>query len=109
MTSELKNFQNFITEKRMQGEDIKIPKILYGSEENTFSKPESDFEQRKADIIEKLLPILDSFEMALKNTADKEKFVKGRILVTTMTRPDFVPLMRQAARQCAHQESLLFG
>ena len=53
MTSELKNFQNFITEKRMQGENIKIPKILYGSEENTFSKPESDFEQRKADIIEK--------------------------------------------------------
>lgn len=27
----------------------------------------------------------------------REKFVPGRILVTTMTRPDFVPLMRQAA------------
>ena len=27
----------------------------------------------------------------------KEKFIPGRILVTTMTRPDFVPLMRQAS------------
>lgn len=27
----------------------------------------------------------------------KEKFTPGRILVTTMTRPDFVPLMRKAA------------
>jgi len=31
----------------------------------------------KADLIAKLLPILDSFELALKNTTDKEKFVKG--------------------------------
>ena len=27
--------------------------------------------------IEKLLPVLDSFEMAVKNTTDKEKFVQG--------------------------------
>ena len=26
----------------------------------------------------------------------KEKFTSGKILVTTMTRPDFLPLMRQA-------------
>ena len=30
-----------------------------------------------ADIIEKMLPVLDSFEIALKNTSDKEKFVEG--------------------------------
>jgi molecular chaperone GrpE len=35
----------------------------------------------KADIIEKLLPILDSFEMALKNTTDKEKFIQGIELI----------------------------
>lgn len=35
----------------------------------------------KADIIEKLLPLLDSFEMALKNTTDKERFVKGVELI----------------------------
>ena len=35
----------------------------------------------KADLIAKLLPTLDSFEMALKNTADKEKFIKGVELI----------------------------
>ena len=31
----------------------------------------------KAVIIQKILPTLDTFEIALKNTSDKEKFVKG--------------------------------
>ena len=31
----------------------------------------------KADIIGKILPVLDTFEIALRNTTDKEKFVKG--------------------------------
>jgi len=31
----------------------------------------------KADVVNKLLPVLDTFEIALKNTSDKEKFVKG--------------------------------
>lgn len=35
----------------------------------------------KAAIIEELLPILDSFELALRNTTDKEKFVKGVELI----------------------------
>ena len=30
-----------------------------------------------ADLISQLLPVLDSFEIALKNTNDKEKFVEG--------------------------------
>ncbi len=30
-----------------------------------------------ADIVAKMLPVLDSFEIALKNTTDKEKFVEG--------------------------------
>ena len=30
-----------------------------------------------ADVIERMLPVLDSFEIALKNTSDKEKFVEG--------------------------------
>ncbi|MBI2664344.1 nucleotide exchange factor GrpE [Candidatus Woesearchaeota archaeon] len=34
-----------------------------------------------AEVVKKLLPILDSFEQALKNTADSEKFVKGTELV----------------------------
>jgi len=45
-------------------------------------KSKSEFvKYAKAEIIEKLLPLLDSFEMALKNTADKEKFVKGIELI----------------------------
>jgi len=35
----------------------------------------------QADIIETLLPILDSFELALKNTTDKEKLMKGIELI----------------------------
>ncbi len=31
----------------------------------------------KADLVYKLLPLLDTFEIALRNTNDKEKFVKG--------------------------------
>ncbi|MBW2988768.1 nucleotide exchange factor GrpE [Candidatus Woesearchaeota archaeon] len=34
-----------------------------------------------AGIIETLLPVLDSFELALKNTADKEKLVQGIELI----------------------------
>ena len=33
------------------------------------------------DLVIKILPILDSFEMALKNTSDKEKFIKGTELI----------------------------
>lgn len=52
MSLELKDFQNFINQKRKQGEDLKIPKSLYNSENDNFSRPESDFQQRKADIVE---------------------------------------------------------
>ena len=34
-----------------------------------------------ADVIEKMLPMLDSFEIALKNTNDKEKFVEGMKMI----------------------------
>jgi molecular chaperone GrpE len=30
-----------------------------------------------ASLIEQMLPVLDSFELAMKNTADKEKFLQG--------------------------------
>ncbi|MBI2135397.1 nucleotide exchange factor GrpE [Candidatus Woesearchaeota archaeon] len=35
----------------------------------------------KADLIAKLLPLLDTFEIALRNTKDHEKFVKGMEMV----------------------------
>jgi len=51
MTAELKDFQNFLNKKRRAGEDIKIPKSLYNSEEDSFSKPENNIQQRKFDIV----------------------------------------------------------
>lgn len=35
----------------------------------------------KAELMAKLLPVLDSFELALKNSSDKEKFLKGVELI----------------------------
>jgi len=35
----------------------------------------------QADLIDQLLPCLDSFELALKNTTDKEKLIKGIELI----------------------------
>lgn len=34
-----------------------------------------------ADLIAKMLPVLDSFEIALKNTSEKEKFVEGMKMI----------------------------
>ncbi|MBI2652832.1 nucleotide exchange factor GrpE [Candidatus Woesearchaeota archaeon] len=42
------------------------------------TKEKSEFiKYAHADIIAQMLPVLDSFEIALKNTSDKEKFVEG--------------------------------
>ena len=50
-------FENF--KKRIEKEKIEFVKYAH------------------ADIIANMLPVLDSFEIALKNTNDKEKFVEG--------------------------------
>ena len=45
-------------------------------------KSKSEFQKyARAGMVEKLLPTLDSFEMALKNTENKEKFIKGIELI----------------------------
>jgi molecular chaperone GrpE len=45
-------------------------------------KSNEDFKKYcHADIVAKLLPILDSFELALKHTENKEEFVKGVELI----------------------------
>ena len=49
----LNDFQNFIRQKRADGEDIRIPKPAFNTEENTFSgNPDADFQQRKKDLVE---------------------------------------------------------
>jgi molecular chaperone GrpE len=47
----------------------------------TENEKEGFIKYAKADLIVKMLPILDSLELALKNTTDKEKFVKGVELI----------------------------
>ncbi|MBI2650884.1 nucleotide exchange factor GrpE [Candidatus Woesearchaeota archaeon] len=53
--------------------------------ENYKKRIEKESEQflkyAKAELIQKILPILDTFEIALKNTNDREKFVKGMEMV----------------------------
>lgn len=52
MTLELLNFHSFIKEKKLNGEDVKIPKTFFNTENDNFSRPESDFEPRKKEIVE---------------------------------------------------------
>lgn len=87
------------TKIKMQ-KDPKIQKIEPAAETNelidTIKRIQAEFENYKKrvereksefvkfaneELIKKLLPLLDSFEQALKSTADKEKFVKGVELI----------------------------
>ena len=55
------DFENY--KKRVENQDFEIKKYV------------------KAEIITKLLSVLDSFELALKNTENKEEFIKGVELI----------------------------
>ena len=83
-------------EKKAQKSDKSAEKVKELTE--TLQRLQAEFENYKkyvekkqtdtykyaaADMVEKLLPILDSFELALKNTADREKLVKGVELIYT--------------------------
>ena len=78
----LENFKKQVNEKTQKIEELT----------DTLKRSQADFENYKkrvdreriefmkyahADVIEKILPVLDSFEIALKNATDKEKFVEG--------------------------------
>ena len=46
------------------------------------AKEKADFAKyAHAELIAKILPVLDSFEMALKSTSDKEKFIEGMKMI----------------------------
>ena len=62
------------TLKRLQAE-FENYKKWSAKEKTEFAK------YSQADMIEKILPVLDSFEIALKNTSDKEKFVEGMKII----------------------------
>lgn len=69
------------TEKEIIAELTGILQRLQAEFENykkRIDKENAEFvKYSKAELVYKLLPLLDTFEIALKNTSDKEKFVKG--------------------------------
>ena len=83
---ELKKLQE-VEEKKYDEKDQKIEELT-----DTLKRLQAEFENYKkwnakekidfakyanAGIIAEMLPVLDSFEIALKNTAEKEKFAEG--------------------------------
>ena len=80
--NEKEEFKKIIDEKTQKIEELTDTlKRLQAEFENykkRIDKEKTEFvKYSNADVIEKMLPVLDSFEIALKNTSDKEKFVEG--------------------------------
>src|SRR3989338_2446599 len=69
------------TEKEIIAELTETLQRLQAEFENYKKRAEKEKQEfvkySKADLINKILPVLDTFEIALKNINDKEKFVKG--------------------------------
>mgnify|MGYP001607301002 CR=1 FL=1 len=83
---EEKNYQKKLEEEKKRIDELTDTlKRLQAEFENYKkwnAKEKSDFAKYlHADLIAQLLPVLDSFEIALKNTAEKEKFVEGMKLI----------------------------
>ena len=63
-------------------DDLKRVQADFENYKKRCEKESSNFREfAKADLIKKLLTILDSFEMALKNTEKHDEFVKGTELI----------------------------
>lgn len=80
--NELDNLKKEIEQKNKTIEELTDTlKRLQAEFENfkkRIEKEKNDFViYAHADIIASLLPVIDSFELALKNSTDKEKFVEG--------------------------------
>lgn len=80
--SELERTRSQLTEKQQKIEELTDTlKRLQAEFENfkkRIDKEKAEFVKfAHADVIAQMLPVLDSFEIALKNTNDKEKFVEG--------------------------------
>src|SRR3990167_4513977 len=81
-SAESEDFKKRLEEKNKQIDELTDTlKRLQAEFENYKkwnTKEKSEFiKYAHADIIAQMLPVLDSFEIALKNTSDKEKFVEG--------------------------------
>src|SRR3989344_1955300 len=84
---ELKKSDDANLKKQLEEKDQKIEELT-----DTLKRLQAEFENYKkrtdkektefvkyahADMVAKMLPLIDTFEIALKNTNDKEKFIEG--------------------------------
>ena len=81
-SAESEDFKKRLEEKNKQIDELTDTlKRLQAEFENYKkwnAKEKSDFvKYSHADLIANMLPVLDSFEIALKNTNDKDKFIEG--------------------------------
>ena len=84
--SEVENLKKGLEDKNQKIEELTDTlKRLQAEFENYKkwnAKEKTEFiKYAHADIIENMLPVLDSLEIALKNTGDKEKFVEGMKMI----------------------------
>ena len=80
--SELSNLKKQLEERNKTIEELTDTlKRLQAEFENykkRVDREKSEFmKYAHADVVESMLPVLDSFEIALKNTNDKDKFIEG--------------------------------
>ena len=77
----LSNLKKHLEEKQKNEDLTDTLKRLQAEFENykkRVDKEKSEFmKYAHADVVESMLPVLDSFEIALKNTNDKDKFIEG--------------------------------
>ena len=83
---ELSNFKKQLEEKSQKIDELTDTlKRLQAEFENYKkwnAKEKAEFAKyAHADVIAQMLPVLDSFEIALKNTNDKDKFIEGMKIV----------------------------
>ncbi len=81
-SDEKENLQKQLSEKDKKLEEmtdtLKRLQAEFENYKKRIDKEKIEFvKYAHADVIESMLPVLDSFEIALKNTNDKEKFVEG--------------------------------
>ncbi len=88
----------YVTEKRGR---IAVPTVYYGKQAKTILRTiQGQFQVKKGVVVGQVASApVKAFTGRVQVVKDvyKETFTPGRILVTSMTRPDFVPLMRKAA------------
>ena len=84
--SELERTRSQLTEKNQKIEELTDTLKRLAAEFENFKKrtekEKTEFvKYAHADIIANILPVLDSFELAFKNTNDKDKFIDGMKIV----------------------------